>query len=126
MRDAVSAESPQFSPILSAASDVAERTYSGHRRGPCAALHVSEQIIVGLDLNQAEFVSIATDPNAPVPEGVEPAGWPGMLAMFGVLLGGGDLFAALSEHVGEAIVELDEEVGSVFVKLGGRPGPNTR
>ncbi|MEI2640642.1 MAG: hypothetical protein V9F03_16845 [Microthrixaceae bacterium] len=127
--DAVSAESPAVSPILSAASAMlpsAPIPVIGEALvQPFMYLKDNGQIIVGLDLNQAEFVSIATDPNAPVPEGVEPAGWPGMLAMFGVLLGGigGDLFAALSEHVGEAMVELDEEVGSVFVKLGGRPGP---
>ncbi|MEZ5311860.1 MAG: hypothetical protein R2735_14970 [Microthrixaceae bacterium] len=127
--DAVSAESPAVSPILSAASAMlpsAPIPVIGEALvQPFMYLKPNGQIIVGLDLNQAEFISIATDPNASVPEGVEPAGWPGMLAMFGVLLGGigGDLFAALSEHVGEAMVELDEEVGSVFVKLGGRPGP---
>ncbi|MCB1256536.1 MAG: hypothetical protein KDB26_05485 [Microthrixaceae bacterium] len=92
---------------------------------PFMHLDPSGRITVGIDLSTAELVSMRANQEAPAPEGVDANAWPGMLAVFSMLLGGigEDLFAALSAHVGEAMVELDEELGSVFVELGGQPGP---
>lgn len=92
---------------------------------PFIHLEASGRITIGIDLSTAEFLSIKADQDAPAPESVDAGAWPGMLAMFSMLLGtiGSDLFDALSEHVGDAMVQLDEELGSVFVQLGGDPGP---
>lgn len=82
-------------------------------------------ISVGLDLREAVFVSVTTDQAAPVPEGVDAQVWPGVVAMFGLLLGGvgESLFMSLGEHVGTASIELDPGIGAMLLDLGVRPGP---
>lgn len=92
---------------------------------PFIELDPGGRITIGIDLSTAEFISMKADQDAPAPESIDVGAWPGMLAMFSMLLGtiGSDLFDALSDHVGDAMVQLDEELGSVFVQLGGSPGP---
>ena len=78
----------------------------------------------GLDLRTAELVSLSTDPDAPVPEGVDPVTWAGILQMFGMVftvLGGG-LFESLGEHLGRAEVALPEDVAGILRSLGVAPG----
>ncbi len=74
----------------------------------------------GLDLRTAELISLSTDPDAPVPEGVDPATWAGILQVFGMVftvLGGG-LFESLGEHVGRAEFPLPAEVVDILRSLG--------
>ncbi len=79
----------------------------------------------GLDLRSAELVSLATDPDAPVPEDVDPATWAGILQMFGMVFSvlGGGLFESLGEHVGRAELELPDEVAELLQSLGVAAGP---
>ena len=78
----------------------------------------------GLDLRTAELVSLSTDPDAPVPEGVDPTTWAGILQMFGMVFAvlGGGLFESLGEHLGRAEAELPEDVAEVLRSLGVAPG----
>ena len=79
---------------------------------------------LGLDLRSAELISLATDPDAPVPDGVDPATWAGILQVFGMVftvLGAG-LFESLGEHVGRAELELPDEVSDTLRSLGVAPG----
>ncbi|MGB6058749.1 MAG: hypothetical protein WBF71_10825 [Microthrixaceae bacterium] len=81
-------------------------------------------ISLGLDLREAVLIGITTDKDAAIPEGVDAAVWPGIVAMFGLLLAGvsESLFAALGEHVGTTGLDLDPDVGSMLLDLGVKPG----
>ncbi|MGB3410796.1 MAG: hypothetical protein WBA45_06320 [Microthrixaceae bacterium] len=81
-------------------------------------------ISLGLDLREAVLVALTTDQGAAIPEGVDAQVWPGIVAMFGLLLGGvgESLFAALGEHVGTTGLDLDPEVGTMLLDLGVKPG----
>ena len=78
----------------------------------------------GLDLRTAELVSLSTDPDAPVPEGVDPLTWAGILQMFGMVFGvlGGGLFDSLGEHLGRAEIALPDDVAELLRSLGVAPG----
>jgi hypothetical protein len=80
---------------------------------------------LGIDVRDAELVSLRTDTAAPAPDGVDPAAWSGILAMFSMLFGalGDGLFDTLGEHVGEVERVLDPQVGSVLTSLGVASGP---
>ena len=82
-------------------------------------------VLVGLDLVGATLVAIGIDDEAPVPDGVDPAAWQGMLTVFGMLFGalGGGLWDSLAEHVETAGADLPSDVGDVLVQLGVSPGP---
>ncbi|HTN99116.1 MAG TPA: hypothetical protein VL068_00455, partial [Microthrixaceae bacterium] len=82
-------------------------------------------VSLGLDLREAIFVSVTTDQTAPVPDGVDAQVWPGIVAMFGLLLAGvgESLFESLGEHVGTTGLDLDPQVGSMLLDLGVKPGP---
>ena len=75
---------------------------------------------LGLDLRTAQLVSLSTDPDAAVPEGVDAAAWAGILQVFGMVftvLGAG-LFDSLGEHVGRAEVEVPADVAAIVRSLG--------
>ncbi|MHB1137336.1 MAG: hypothetical protein ACYC2O_00165 [Microthrixaceae bacterium] len=92
---------------------------------PTVDLRDDDTVAIALDVRDAELVSLRTDDAAPVPDGVDPAAWSGILAMFGMLFGslGAGLFEALGEHVGSAGTELGPEVGAVLRELGVVAGP---
>jgi hypothetical protein len=92
---------------------------------PLVELREDGTVSIALDVRDAELVSLRTDDTAPVPEGVDPAAWSGILAMFGMLFGslGAGLFETLGEHVGTVGTELGPEVGAVLRELGVAPGP---
>ncbi len=78
----------------------------------------------GLDLRTAELISLSTDPDSPVPEGVDPATWAGILQMFGMVFAvlGGGLFESLGEHVGRAEIAVPDDVAELLRSLGVAPG----
>jgi hypothetical protein len=92
---------------------------------PLVELREDGTVSIALDVRDAELVSLRTDDTAPVPDGVDPAAWSGILAMFGMLFGslGAGLFETLGEHVGTVGTELGPEVGAVLSELGVAPGP---
>ena len=92
---------------------------------PEVQLREDHTLSVGLDLSDAELVSLAVDEQAPVPDGVDPTVWQGILSMFSMMFGvlGAGLFDSLGEHVGTAGLELPSDVGDVLVQLGIAPGP---
>ncbi len=94
---------------------------------PEVELRADRSVSVGLDLSDAELVSLAVDPDAPIPENVDPQAWAGMLSMFSMLFGvlGSGLFESLGEHVGTAGLELGDEVGRALEQLGVAPGRAT-
>jgi len=87
---------------------------------PFIELRADHTVSLGLDVRSAELVSLQTDPDAPVPDGVDPAAWSGILSMFGMLFGalGDGLFESLGEHVGSVGRDLDPQVGSILAELG--------
>lgn len=91
---------------------------------PEVELRDDRTVSVGLDLSDAELVSLSVDDQAPLPEGVDPAAWQGVLSMFSMVFGvlGAGLFDSLGEHVGTAGLELPSDVGDVLVQLGVAPG----
>lgn len=91
---------------------------------PYVELNADDTVSFGLDLAEAELVSLEADPEAPVPDGVDPTSWAGVLQVFGMMFGmlGHGLFASLAEHVGTVGAELGPEVGSALVELGVDPG----
>ncbi len=91
---------------------------------PEVELRSDRTLSVGLDLSDATLVSLAVDDQAPVPEGVDPTAWQGMLSMFSMMFGvlGAGLFDSLGEHVGTAGLELPADVGDLLVGLGFAPG----
>lgn len=92
---------------------------------PAVELRADDTVSIALDVRDAELVSLRTDDSAPVPEGVDPAAWSGILTMFGMLFGslGAGLFETLGEHVGSVGTELGPEVGGVLRDLGVATGP---
>ena len=92
---------------------------------PFVELRDDSTLWLGVDVRTAELVSLQTDSAAPVPEGVDPAAWAGMLAMFGMLFGslGDGLFGSLGEQVGAVDMELDPEIGDLLAHLGVATGP---
>jgi hypothetical protein len=91
---------------------------------PEVELRADHTVSVGLDLSDASLVSLAVDDAAPVPDGVDPTAWQGILSLFSMLFGvlGTGLFDSLGEHVGTAGLELPSDVGDVLVQLGIAPG----
>jgi hypothetical protein len=91
---------------------------------PEVELRADHTVSVGLDLSDATLVSLAVDHEAPLPDGVDPTAWQGVLSMFTVVFGvlGTGLFDSLGEHVGTAGLELPSDVGDVLVQLGVAPG----
>lgn len=91
---------------------------------PEVELRADRTVSIGLDLSDASLVSLAVDDAAPVPDGVDPTTWQGILSMFSMLFGvlGTGLFDSLGEHVGTAGLELPSDVGDVLAQLGIAPG----
>ncbi len=87
---------------------------------PEVELRDDHTLSVGLDLSDATLVSLTVDDQAPVPDGVDPTAWQGVLSMFSMMFGvlGAGLFDSLGEHVGTAALELPADVGDVLVQLG--------
>ena len=87
---------------------------------PVLEVHPDHTVTVGLDLTEAELVSLEADHDAPLPEGVDPDGWAGILQVFGMVFGmlGPSLFASLGEHVGTVGTDLGAEMGAALVELG--------
>ncbi len=87
---------------------------------PFIELHADSTVALGINLETAELVSLQTNPDAPVPDGIDAATWAGSLGMFSMLFGslGDGLFAKLGEHVGVVGTELDEGVGAVLFQIG--------
>ena len=87
---------------------------------PRIELQANSTVAIGLNLETAELISLQTNPDAPVPEGVDPASWAGALGMFSMLFGslGDGLFDTLGQHVGVVGTELDEGVGRVLGQIG--------
>ena len=91
---------------------------------PFVEIRSHDEVAVGLDLSDAELISLGVDPDAPDPPGVDPTAWAGVLNMFSMMFGvlGSGLFDSLGEHVGSAGLELDPSVGRTLEQLGVRPG----
>jgi len=87
---------------------------------PFIELSSDATVAIGINLETAELVSLQTNPDAPIPEGVDAASWAGSLGMFSMLFGslGDGLFATLGEHVGVVGTELDAGVGAVLFQIG--------
>ena len=87
---------------------------------PRIELQANSTVAIGLNLETAELISLQTNPDAPVPEGVDPASWAGALGMFSMLFGslGDGLFDTLGQHVGVVGTELDESVGRILGQIG--------
>lgn len=87
---------------------------------PFIELQADSTVAIGLNLKSAELVSLQTNPDAPIPEGIDPASWAGALGMFGMLFGalGDGLFDTLGEHVGLVGKEFDESVGKILSQIG--------
>ena len=92
---------------------------------PALALRDDHTVQVGLDLSRAELVSLLVDPDAPVPDDVDPDTWTSLTQMVQVLFSsmGDDLFASLGEHVGSIGMDLGPDVGLVLSQLGVKYGP---
>jgi len=92
---------------------------------PFIELREDSSLWLGVDVRTAELVSLQTDASAPVPDGVDPAAWVGLTAMFGMLFGslGDGLFASLGEQIGAVDMELDSEIGDMLTRLGVATGP---
>jgi hypothetical protein len=91
---------------------------------PFVEVHRNHTVSLGLDLGEAELVSLEADSSAPVPEGVDPGAWAGILQVFSMVFGllGHSLFASLGEHVGSVGTELGPEIGMALTELGVDPG----
>jgi hypothetical protein len=91
---------------------------------PFVEVHRDHRVEVGLDLSDAQLVSLEADMTAPAPEGVDPGSWSGILQVFGMVFGmlGPTLFAALGEHIGTVGTEFGAEVGLALTELGVDPG----
>jgi len=87
---------------------------------PVVDLRPDHTVTVGIDLATAELVSLLVDPDAEVPEGLDPDAWTSLTQMVQVLFHsmGSDLWAALGEHVGHLGAELGEDVGGLLQQLG--------
>lgn len=94
---------------------------------PMVELRDDRTVNVGLDLSRAELVSLQVDPDAPVPDGVDPGTWVPMTQMVQVMFGsmGDGLFASLGEHVGSVGTDLGPDVGMVLHELGVATGRAT-
>lgn len=75
---------------------------------------------VGLDLREAELVSLDVDQGAELPDGVESDAWAGVLQMTSMMFNmmGHELFAGLGEAVGSVGLDLGDDVGMVLADLG--------
>ncbi len=87
---------------------------------PVLEVHPDHTVTIGLDLSEAELISLQADHDAPVPEHVDPDAWAGILQVFGMVFGmlGPSLFASLGEHVGTVGTDLGPDVGAALVELG--------
>ncbi|MEX0768943.1 MAG: hypothetical protein WD029_10770 [Microthrixaceae bacterium] len=92
---------------------------------PSVELRANSIVTVGLNLKTAELISLQTNPDAPIPDGIDPASWAGALGMFSMLFGslGDGLFDTLGEHVGVVSQELDPVVGQTLTQIGVAQGP---
>jgi len=92
---------------------------------PSVELRADSTVALGLNLKTAELISLQTNPDAPTPEGIDPASWASALGMFSMLFGslGDGLFDTLGEHVGVVSRELDVAVGQTLTRLGVAQGP---
>ncbi|MFV0318619.1 MAG: hypothetical protein ACK5O2_16855 [Microthrixaceae bacterium] len=91
---------------------------------PFFDLHEDHSISFGLNLRDAELVSLDVNRDAETPEGVDPDAWTGILNMTSMMFTsvGEDLFAGLGEAVGTVGLDLGSDVGATLVELGVAPG----
>jgi hypothetical protein len=94
---------------------------------PVVRLEADHTVTIGIDLGDAELVSLGVDHDTPVPDGVDPGVWTGMIGMIEMMFAsmGGGLWDGLVEHVGSIEEQLGPEVGDVLADLGMAEGPAT-
>ncbi len=87
---------------------------------PYFELRDDHTLSVGLDLREAELVSLDVDQSGGVPDGVQPDAWTGVLQMTSMMFNmmGHELFAGLGEAVGSVGLDLGEDIGMVLADLG--------
>ncbi len=91
---------------------------------PYFELRHDHTLSFGLDLRDAELVSLDVDHDAEVPDGVDADAWSAVLQMTSMMFGliGHELFAGLGESVGSVGMDLGDDVGVVLADLGVEPG----
>jgi len=94
---------------------------------PVIRLNADHTVSIGLDLSEAELVSLGVDHDAAVPDGVDPTVWMGMTQMIEMMFAsmGAGLWEGLVDHVGSVDHQLDSAVGDVLADLGMVEGPAT-
>lgn len=87
---------------------------------PLMEIDDADHLHVALSLEDAVLISLRADTSAPVPDGVDPGAWTGVLTMFGMVFDvlGAGLFETLAEHVGQAGMDLGPTVGLLLRDVG--------